>query len=84
MTPSSRFGAIVYVIGILVDEKTSQFTNFRNVLDVYIRKHFRFDRVHVPLLQALVSSILPDCPPKAIIASLKVQLNTSKNSFITL
>src|SRR4051812_41775698 len=34
-----RYEAIVRVINILVDERQSQFTHFRNVLDLYIRKY---------------------------------------------
>lgn len=66
------YDAIVYIIGILVDEKTSRFTNFGPVLQAYIDKHYRSSAAHETLLSCLkmyIDSI--DSKPQNILGSLK-------------
>ncbi|EFA76538.1 SH3 domain-containing protein [Heterostelium album PN500] len=50
--PDLVFNVITWIIGLLVDEKTSRYTNFRPVLDRYIEKHFSSSVAHSLLIGA--------------------------------
>jgi dedicator of cytokinesis protein 1 len=47
------YDALVFIIGILVDEKASGFSNYRSVLDSYIVQHFQGRTAHKTLLRCL-------------------------------
>lgn len=47
------YNALVFILGILVDERTSAYTNFRRVLDGYIEKQFAGKSAHKTLLNWL-------------------------------
>ena len=66
------YDAIVFVIGILVDEKTSRFTNFAPVLETYLTRHFRSVRAHSVVLTQF-KQYLDDVEKKAkeVLGSLK-------------
>eukprot|EP01094_Clydonella_sp_ATCC50884_P028734 TRINITY_DN8724_c0_g1_i1.p1 TRINITY_DN8724_c0_g1~~TRINITY_DN8724_c0_g1_i1.p1 ORF type:complete len:1774 (+),score=493.43 TRINITY_DN8724_c0_g1_i1:697-5322(+) len=51
------YDAIVHVIGILVDERSSSYTNFRPVLDKYIMEQFHGKTAHEHLLKAISETV---------------------------
>ena len=66
------YDAIVFVIGILVDEKTSRFTNFEPVLTAYIEKHFTSKTAHETLLRCFLKYLeSTDTKAQIILQSLK-------------
>eukprot|EP01132_Coremiostelium_polycephalum_P004848 gene4848-6043_t len=68
--PDLVFNAISWIIGLLVDEKTSRYTNFRPVLDVYIENHFTSTVAHILLIGCL-KRILSNANFKTLMSSLK-------------
>lgn len=66
------FDAIVFVIGILVDEKTSKFTNFSPVLDNYLSNHFNSKTAHKTILSCFTKFLRnPEVNAKNTLASIK-------------
>ena len=73
------YDAIVFVIVILVDEKTSRFTNFRPVLDTYISKLFQSTSAHITLLRCLKQYLeTADIKPNNVLSTLKAITNLLK------
>ncbi|GAM22716.1 hypothetical protein SAMD00019534_058910 [Acytostelium subglobosum LB1] len=69
--PDQVFNVITSIIGLLVDEKTSKYTNFRQVLDKYVEKHFTSSVVHNQLVVSLKRILADSNNLKTIISSLK-------------
>eukprot|EP01104_Vermistella_antarctica_P007977 TRINITY_DN1983_c0_g1_i1.p1 TRINITY_DN1983_c0_g1~~TRINITY_DN1983_c0_g1_i1.p1 ORF type:complete len:1550 (-),score=477.61 TRINITY_DN1983_c0_g1_i1:103-4533(-) len=73
------YDAVVFVITILVDDKTSHFTNYKPVLDLYIREHFRGHLAYKQMMAVMKESFTTvDANPAKIIASLKALEYTLK------
>jgi len=70
LDPDLVFQAITWIIGLLVDEKTSRYTNFRPVLDVYIENHFTSSVAHILLIGCL-KRILINNNFKTLMSTLK-------------
>ncbi|KYQ89326.1 SH3 domain-containing protein [Tieghemostelium lacteum] len=68
--PDLVFNAITWIIGLLVDEKTSRYTNFRPVLDIYIENHFTSKVAHILLIGCL-KRILSNNNFKTLMSTLK-------------
>jgi len=68
----SVYNAIVHVIGILVDERASVFTNFQPVLDAYLEHHFKVSKAHETLLNALFKQLQDISNVSRIISTFKV------------
>ncbi|GAM25576.1 hypothetical protein SAMD00019534_087510 [Acytostelium subglobosum LB1] len=68
--PDLVFNVITWIIGLLVDEKTSRYTNFRPVLDIYIERHFTSTVAHNLLIGSLKRS-LSNANFKTLMSSLK-------------
>lgn len=49
----SVYDTLVFIIGIVVDDKASQFSDFRNVLDDYVDQHFNGKKAHKTLMTCL-------------------------------
>ncbi|EGC38812.1 hypothetical protein DICPUDRAFT_27977 [Dictyostelium purpureum] len=64
------FNAITWIIGLLVDEKTSRYTNFKPVLDEYIENHFKSTLSHIHLIGCL-KRILTNDNFKTLMSTLK-------------
>jgi hypothetical protein len=70
----SVYHAIVVVISLLVDERTS-YTSFRPVLDVYIKHHFKSIRAHghlIACLKTIFEKIHTPQSSKVVMPTLKV------------
>jgi len=48
------YNALIFIIGILVDERTAAYTNYRVVLDGYIDNHFAGNTAYKTLLTCLL------------------------------
>jgi len=48
------YNALIFIIGILVDERTAAYTNYRVVLDGYIDNHFAGKTAYKTLLTCLL------------------------------
>jgi hypothetical protein len=68
----SVYNAIVHVIGILVDERASVFTNFQPVLDAYLENHFKVSKAHETLLNALFKQLQDTSNIRQMICTFKV------------
>ena len=77
------YDAIVYVLGIINDEKTTRFVNFRPVLELYISKHFHGKTAHATLLECLSSYLeVIESNPQPILASMKVRRETCRSNIL--
>jgi hypothetical protein len=66
------YDAVIFVIGILVDEKTSRYTNFEPVFQRYIDSHFSSKTAHQVLLQCAAKYLENvDTKPQNVLATLK-------------
>eukprot|EP01133_Synstelium_polycarpum_P010994 gene10994-12806_t len=76
--PDAVFNVITWIIGLLVDEKTSRYTNFRPVLDIYIASHFASTVAHNALIGSLKRSLLATASFKTLMSTLKSMEYTLK------
>ena len=67
------YNAVVHVIGILVDERSSSYTNFRPMLDRYMNEYFKAQNVHTVLLRAFTEAIEGE-DRRTVSSSIKVRV----------
>ncbi|EGG21230.1 SH3 domain-containing protein [Cavenderia fasciculata] len=69
--PDLVFSVITWIIGLLVDEKTSKYTNFKPVLDMYIENHFTSSVAHNLLIGSLKRILSNNSNLKTLLSTLK-------------